>query len=94
MRTGEALAAAMSLGDEVQAVTVTRADDEERSEALRRDWALWSPGVPLTELPSPHRDLGRPRSAYVRALAAERRWTRITVLAAGSSPAAPGSGCC
>ena len=37
--TSEALTAAVSLGDEVRAVTVTHPDDDERIGALRRDWA-------------------------------------------------------
>ena len=84
--TSEALTAAVSLGDEVRAVTVTHPEDAAATEALRRDWHLWSPGVELTELPSPHRSLGRPLTAYVRALAAECPGTRITVLVAELEP--------
>ena len=84
--TTEALTAAVSLGDEVHAVTVTHPEDRERTEALHRDWALWSPGVDLVELPSAHRDLGRPLAGYVRALAAAHPGTRITVLIAEIEP--------
>ena len=65
--TCEALNAAVSLGDEVRAVTVTHAAPEDRpaAEALRRDWELWNPGVELLDCPPPTRTLGRPVAAYV-----------------------------
>lgn len=60
--TREALSTAVSLGDEVLAVTVvpTEPDAEDRQsvEALRRDWELWQPGVPLIEVRDEHRRLG------------------------------------
>ncbi|MER5886083.1 APC family permease [Streptomyces sp. NPDC001941] len=87
--TSEALTAAVSLGDEVRAVTVCHADpeDRERTEALERDWALWDPGVPLVRLTSERRTLGRPVVAYVRELAEARPGTRITVLIPEAEPA-------
>ncbi|MFE0463083.1 APC family permease [Kitasatospora sp. NPDC058965] len=88
--TREALSAALSLGDEVQAVTVvhTSPDAEDRStaEALRRDWELWSPGVALVEVPDAHRRLGRPIAAHVNELAAARAYDRITVLIPETEP--------
>ncbi|MFE9422052.1 APC family permease [Kitasatospora sp. NPDC006697] len=84
--TREALAAALSLGDEVLAVTVvpTEPDAEDRQslEALRRDWQLWQPGVPLVEVPDAHRRLGRPLVGFVNGLSAER----VTVLIAEVEP--------
>ncbi|MFI6644924.1 APC family permease [Streptomyces sp. NPDC050504] len=79
--TSEALTAAVSLGDEVRAVTVCHPDPEDRlrTEALERDWALWNPGVPLVRLVSERRSLGRPIAAYVREEAAAPG-TRVTVL--------------
>ncbi|MGY5080352.1 APC family permease [Streptomyces nigrescens] len=87
--TAEALNAAVSLGDEVVAVTVTHDTPEDRpaTEALRRDWELWSPGVELLELPSATRSLGRPIAAYVTGLTARRPGTRITVLIPEAEPA-------
>lgn len=87
--TCEALNAAVSLGDEVVAVTVTHDTPEDRpaTEALRRDWELWDPGVDLLELPSPTRSLGRPVAAYVNGLATRRPGTRITVLIPEAEPA-------
>ncbi|MEU4794713.1 APC family permease [Streptomyces sp. NPDC023327] len=86
--TSEALTAAVSLGDEVRAVTVCHADEEDRvtTEALERDWALWNPGVDLVRLPSERRTLGRPITAYVRALVAAEPGTRVTVLIAETEP--------
>ncbi|MEN8652692.1 APC family permease [Streptomyces sp. 21So2-11] len=86
--TREALTAAVSLGDEVFAVTVCHPDPEDRAqtEALERDWARWNPGVPLVRLTSQRRTLGRPVAAYVRQLSATPG-TRITVLVAEVEPA-------
>ncbi|MFK0290869.1 APC family permease [Streptomyces sp. NPDC090442] len=87
--TGEALNAAVSLGDEVIAVTVTYGtpDDRPATEALRRDWELWNPGVDLLELPSPTRSLGRPITSYVQDLTSRRPDARITVLIPEVEPA-------
>ncbi len=87
--TCEALNAAVSLGDEVVAVTVTHDTPEDRPavEALRRDWELWDPGVELLELPSTTRSLGRPIADYVTGLTARRPDTRITVLIPEAEPA-------
>ncbi|MEW1659800.1 MULTISPECIES: APC family permease [unclassified Streptomyces] len=87
--TSEAVNAAVSLGDEVIAVTVTHDTPEDRpaAEALRRDWELWNPGVDLLELPSPTRSLGRPITSYVRDLTARRPDARVTVLIPEVEPA-------
>ncbi|WP_078661587.1 APC family permease [Streptomyces sp. NRRL B-24484] len=89
--TRDALSAAVSLGDEVQAVTVVHtapdAEDRQAAEALRRDWELWRPGVPLVEIPDGHRRLGRPIADHVNALTAERAYDRITVLIPEVEPA-------
>lgn len=86
--TSEALTTAVSLGDEVRAVTVCHPDPEDlaATEALERDWALWNPGVQLVRLPFGRRSLGRPISAYVRALRDADPGTRITVLIPEAEP--------
>ncbi|MEU9852410.1 APC family permease [Streptomyces sp. NPDC047974] len=86
--TSEALTAAVSLGDEVRAVTVCHPDAEDlaATEALERDWALWNPGVALVRLPAERRSLGRPVSAYVRALRTADPGTRVTVLIPEAEP--------
>ncbi|MEU8779426.1 APC family permease [Streptomyces sp. NPDC048606] len=86
--TCRALTAAHSLGDEVLAVTVTHSapEDLRATEALRRDWELWDPGVELVELSSPTRSLGRPVSSYVRELADRRPDVQVTVLIPETEP--------
>ncbi|MEU2507308.1 APC family permease [Streptomyces sp. NPDC007863] len=86
--TSEALTTAVSLGDEVRAVTVCHPDPEDlaATEALERDWALWNPGVALVRLPFERRSLGRPISAYVRALRDADSATRVTVLIPEAEP--------
>ncbi|EPH40054.1 APC family permease [Streptomyces aurantiacus] len=87
--TCEALNAAVSLGDEVRAVTVTYDDAEDRvaAENLRRDWELWSPGVDLVSLPSKARTVGRPVAEYVRKVYQYHPGTRVTVLIPEVEPA-------
>jgi amino acid transporter len=86
--TREALNAAVSLGDEVRAVTVSHPDAEERAETseLRRAWEQWNPGVELVELQSDHRSIGRPVSHYVRKVHRYHPGTRVTVLIAEVEP--------
>lgn len=62
-------------------------DDRRASEALRRDWELWNPGVDLVELPSQTRTVGRPVSAYVRKIYSYHPTTRVTVLIPEVEPA-------
>ncbi|MGW7274988.1 APC family permease [Streptomyces sp. NPDC054864] len=87
--TYEALNAAVSLGDEVRAVTVSHSDPDDRraTEALRRDWELWNPGVDLVELNSLTRSVGRPVSAYVQRIHTYHPATRVTVLIPEVEPA-------
>ncbi|WP_405873996.1 APC family permease [Streptomyces zaomyceticus] len=86
--TSEALTAAVSLGDEVRALTVCHPDPEDQAatEALERDWALWNPGVPLVRLSSERRSLGRPITAYVRDLETTEPGTQVTVLIPEAEP--------
>ncbi|MGW2186246.1 APC family permease [Streptomyces sp. NPDC001719] len=87
--TSKALTAAVSLGDEVVAVTVAQPDAEGRraAESLRRDWELWNPGVDLIELPAPTRALGGPIVSYVRDLSDRHPDNRVTVLIPEVEPA-------
>jgi len=75
--TYEALSAAKSLGDEVVAISVQYGDDP--ASALRADWQVWDPGVPLIVLPSPQRNLAGPIVDYVNAHPADTT-RRIAVL--------------
>ncbi|MFF4541932.1 APC family permease [Streptomyces aureus] len=86
--TSEALTAAVSLGDEVRAVTVCHTDPEDRARthAFERSWAEWDPGVELVRLACERRGLGRPIAAYVREAAAAAPGTRVTVLIPETEP--------
>jgi len=79
--TREALGAALSLGDEVRAVTVVYADDAtERTADVEAVWNRWHPDVPLTVVVSQTRSLTRPIVDYVRAVDAEDVHDRLVVL--------------
>ncbi|MFE5854992.1 APC family permease [Streptomyces sp. NPDC056500] len=86
--TREAVNAAVSLGDEVRAVTVVHQDEDDRAAArtLRRDWERWNPGVELVELATRRRTIGRPVSEYVRKIYRYHPGTRVTVLIAEVEP--------
>ncbi len=64
--TEHALATALSLADEVVAVSVQF--DDKRAASLRSDWDRWDPGVPLTVLRPPTRSITRPMLAHLDAL--------------------------
>jgi amino acid transporter len=80
--TAEAVSAALSIGDEVVAVTVCFADpDSEEADAHFRDqWEEWHPNVPLLTLRTRHRSLAPPIIGYLRELEAEQRYHRLVVL--------------
>jgi amino acid transporter len=62
--TEHALHAALSLGDDVIAVSVH--PEARQSAAFRAEWDRWNPGVRLDTLNSPHRSLVHPVIGYVR----------------------------
>ena len=62
--TEYALTAALSLGDEVVAVSIHL--EPERSAEFRDAWDEWNPGVRLDIIESPHRSLVHPILHYVR----------------------------
>ncbi|HZS20058.1 MAG TPA: APC family permease [Pseudonocardiaceae bacterium] len=80
--TQEAIGAALSLGEDVRAVTVTHPDENDRPIAARleADWRVWNPHVPLTVLVSPSRSLTRPIVDHLRAVDAEDEHDRLVVL--------------
>ncbi|GHJ44188.1 putative amino acid permease [Catellatospora sp. TT07R-123] len=88
--THDALACALSLGDEVVALHAAYHDEPAERERFRAEWEAWHPHVPLAVVDAPERDLGSPVAAYIRdtypdrhvfVLIAEvepsRRWERI-----------------
>jgi amino acid transporter len=80
--TAEAVSTALSIGDEVVAVTVCYADPEDESADahFRGDWEAWHPNVPLITLRSRRRVLAPPIVKYLRTLEAEDRYHRLVVL--------------
>ncbi len=89
--TQEGISAALSLGDEVVAVTVcyNDPDDEVMDTRLRQQWDEWDPGVPLVMLHTSHRSLGPPIVEYLRNLEADDKYHRIVVLIPEVQPARP-----
>jgi amino acid transporter len=89
--TEEGISAALSLGDEVRAVTVSYTDqaDEEAEAEFRRRWQEWHPDVPLITLGSSHRSLGPPVVEYLRGLEGDDRYRRLVVLIPEVQPVHP-----
>jgi amino acid transporter len=87
--TQEAISAALSLGDEVTAVTVCYADPDE-SEAdrkFRAEWNRWHPDVRLITLHTQHRSLAPPVVDYLRRLERKHPHHRLVVLIPEVQPA-------
>jgi amino acid transporter len=89
--TREAISAALSLGDEVTAVTVCYADpgEEQDHASFCEQWEQWHPNVPLITLRTLHRSLGPPIVKYLRALEQEERYERLVVLIPEVQPSGP-----
>jgi amino acid transporter len=78
----EGISAALSLGDEVVAVTVCYDDveDHETDARLRQQWEEWHPGVPLLTLHTSERSLGTPIVDYLRQLEQAGEHDQLVVL--------------
>ncbi|MGB6575777.1 MAG: APC family permease [Trebonia sp.] len=97
--TAEGISAALSLGDDVVAVTVvyTDSDDDSDSEtgaqapdaSFREQWQAWRPEVPLITLRSVHRSLAKPIVHYLRQLETEDTYHRLVVLIPEVQPTGP-----
>jgi amino acid transporter len=87
--TAEAVSTALSIGDEVTAVTVCYADpeDEQADVSFRDQWEAWHPNVPLVTLRTPHRSLAPPIVKFLRQIEAEDRHDRLLVLIPEVRPA-------
>ncbi|MGW1893471.1 APC family permease [Streptomyces sp. NPDC002004] len=72
-----AVSAALSLGDEVVAVTVQA--DPSRTAVLREAWERWNPGVRLDVIDSPHRSLVQPIVDYVQRAAQDGRQIAVLI---------------
>jgi amino acid transporter len=90
--TAEGISAALSLGDDVIAVTVvfTDADDEPPPDvSFRQEWRSWHPEVPLITLRSAHRSIAKPIVSYLRSVEAEDKYHRLVVLIPEVQPVGP-----
>jgi amino acid transporter len=93
--TAEGISAALSLGDDVVAVTVVYtdsdgdADDSSPDASFREQWQAWRPEVPLITLRSVHRSLAKPIVHYLRQLEAEDKYHRLVVLIPEVQPTGP-----
>src|SRR5580693_5464162 len=87
--TAEAISAALSIGDEVRAITVCFADpeDEQADVEFRDQWEAWHPNVPLITLRSMHRALAPPVVKYLHKLETDERHDQLVVLIAEVQPA-------
>ncbi len=87
--TAEAISTALSIGDEVTAVTVCYADpDDEAVDARFRDrWEAWHPNVPLITLHAQHRSLAPPIVDYLRKIEDQDLHDRLFVLIPEVQPA-------
>jgi amino acid transporter len=89
--TREAISAALSLGDEVIAVTVCYPEPEEERvvASFQEQWEAWHPNVPLVTLRAVHRSLSPPIVEYLRTLEEEERYQRLVVLIPEVQPTRP-----
>jgi amino acid transporter len=94
--TAEGISAALSLGDDVVAVTVVYTDsdgdgdgDDAPEAPFREQWQAWRPEVPLITLRSAHRSLAKPIVHYLRQLEGEDSYHRLVVLIPEVQPTGP-----
>ena len=96
--TAEGISAALSLGDDVVAVTVVYTDSDDEliragapapDVSFREQWQAWRPEVPLITLRSAHRSLAKPIVHYLRQLEAEDKYHRLVVLIPEVQPTGP-----
>jgi len=80
--TAAGISTALSIGDDVTAVTVvfTDPEDEEADEAFRRRWEEWHPNVPLVTLRTAHRSIAQPIVKYLSRMEAEEQYHQLVVL--------------
>jgi len=89
--TAEGIAAALSLGDDVIAVSVVFTDpaDQEADATFHAQWQQWRPEVPLVRLHSTHRSITKPLVSYLQAVEAEDKYHRLVVLIPEVQPPHP-----
>jgi amino acid transporter len=92
--TAEGVSVAMSLGDDVVAVTVVFTDEADNPDDVpdvqfREQWEAWRPDVPLVTLRSAHRSLAKPIVGYLRSVEAGGKYQRLVVLIPEVEPSRP-----
>jgi amino acid transporter len=92
--TAEGVSVALSLGDDVIAVTVVYTDEADNPDDVpdvdfRAEWEAWQPGVPLLTLRSGHRSLAKPIVHYLHSVEADDRYYRLVVLIPEVEPSKP-----
>jgi len=87
----QGISAALSLGDEVIAVTICFEDPDDQAaiENLYAEWERWDPGVPLVTLHTTRRSLGEPLVDYLRELERTFSNDQLVVLIPEVQPARP-----
>jgi amino acid transporter len=80
--TAAGISTALSIGDEVVAVTVcfTDPEDEAADVSFRDRWEQWHPNVPLITLRSANRSIAKPIVRYLSDLEAQDKYHRLFVL--------------
>ena len=80
--TAEGISTALSLSDDVVAVTVVFADpeDEAADVSFRQQWEDWRPNVPLITLRSVHRSIAKPIVKYLCQIEDDDKYHRLVVL--------------
>jgi amino acid transporter len=80
--TAAGISTALSIGDEVIAVTVCFADpeDEAADVSFRDRWEEWHPNVPLITLRSTHRSIAKPIVKYLCDIEAKDEYHKLVVL--------------
>jgi len=76
------ISTALSIGDEVRAVTVsfTDPDDEAAEASFRERWEQWNPDVPLITLRTTHRSIAKPIVKYLCDIEAKSTYEKLVVL--------------
>ena len=76
------ISTALSIGDEVRAVTVcfTDPEDEAADASLHERWEQWHPNVPLITLRSTHRAISKPIVKYLCDIEAKDKYHKVVVL--------------
>ena len=80
--TAAGISTALSIGDEVIAVSVcfTDPEDEAADVSFRDRWEKWNPNVPLITLRSTHRSIAKPIVKYLCDIEAKDKYHKLVVL--------------